>query len=121
MFRPQFPLPAPPPGYVWQPCVYQFDKSNVPAFAAVTLVNGEESGHIPLKVDKDASFVLLAVKILFGGVNILLFDPWSDQLMDDYVNPQNYASNVVPATTLEGGNGLQVPAGSVFQVRLQGQ
>jgi len=119
MYRPQFAMPSAPEGFVWQPCVYQFDKYNLPALGHLTLLPGQESGHIPLRLDKDAPFVLLAIKIQNGGVNVLLFDPWSNQLMDDYVKPALYASEVPPATVLEGP-GIEVPAGSIFTVRLQG-
>jgi hypothetical protein len=119
MYRPQFALPAAPAGFLWQPCVYQFDQNNVPALGSLTLTAGQESGYIPLSLDRDACFVLLAVKIQNGGVNVLLFDPWLNQLMDDYVTPALYASELL-ITALEGP-GIEVPPGSAFSVRLQGQ
>lgn len=120
MYRPQFAMPAAPAGFAWQPCVYQFGEFNVPALGGLTLAAGEVSGHIPLPLDKDAPFVLLAVKIQNGGLDVLLFDPWSNQLMDSFVPPAIYASPLSPATVLEGP-GIEVPAGAAFQVRLQGQ
>lgn len=120
MYRPQFALPAAPAGFLWQPCIYQFDQNNVPALGSLTLTAGQESGYIPLSLDRDACFMLLAVKIQNGGVNVLLFDPWLNQLMDDYVKPALYASEFSPATVLEGP-GIEVPPGSAFSVRLQGQ
>jgi hypothetical protein len=119
MFRPQFALPAAPDGFVWQPCVYQFDQNNIPALGSLLLASGQETGHIPLALDKDACFTLLGVKIENGGVNVLLFDPFNNQLMDTYVRPALYASEVSPFTALEGP-GIEVPAGAVFTVRLQG-
>ena len=120
MYRPQFPMPPPPcPGFQWQPCIFQFDQSNLPALGNLTLLPGQESGHIPLKLDRDAPFTLLAVRISDGGVNVLLFDPWANQLADTYLRPALYAG-ALELTVLEGP-GIEVPAGSAFSVRLQGQ
>jgi hypothetical protein len=120
MYRPQFPMPKAPDGWAWQPCVYQFDTTNTPAFSGLILNPGQETGHIPLKIDKDSCFVLLAVRVFNFPANVLLFDPWTNQLMDDYVRPSLYASDEVMYTVLEGP-GIEVPAGSTFAVRLQGQ
>ncbi len=120
MNRPQFLLPPAPAGFQWQPCVYQFDRTNTPAFNSVVLGAGQESGHIPLHTDKDACFVLLACKVIADAFNVLLFDPWSNQLMDDFVAGELYANSIPPATVLEGP-GIDVPAGAVFTVRLQGK
>jgi len=118
MYRPQFAFPAAPAGFQWQPCIYQFDQTNLPALGNLTLVSGQESGYIPLMLDHDAPFTLLAVRISNGGVKVLLFDPWSNQLMDDYINPPIYADDLL-ITVLEGP-GIDVPAGSKFSVRFQG-
>jgi hypothetical protein len=120
VFRPQFPYPPPQPGYVWQPCLYQFDQTNLPALGSLSLLKGQETGHIPLQLDHDAPFILLAIKIQNAGVNVLLTDPWANQLMDDYVKPSLYASGLPPFTILEGP-GIEVPEGAVFTVRFQGQ
>ncbi len=120
MFRPQFAMPQAPAGWVYQPCVYQFDRTNTPAFAFVVLGAGDETGDIPLHLDKDACFVLLAVKVIADGFNIELRDPDTNPLMDTFISGDIYAERLVPATTLEGP-GLEVPAGAVFTVRLQGQ
>ena len=120
MYRPQFAMPPAPEGFTWQPCIYQFDRTNTPAFGNVILSKGQESPYIPLHLDKDACFVLLATKITADGFNVLLFDPWSNQLMDDYLNASLFAGKLPPATALEGP-GLSVPPGAVFTVRLQGQ
>jgi hypothetical protein len=120
MYRPQFAMPAAPEGFTWQPCMYEFSQNNVPALGSLVLSAGQETGHIPLQLDRDACFLLLAVKMSNGGVNVLLFDPWSNQLMDSYVRPALYASDLSPGTVLEGP-GIEVPAGSMFTVRLQGQ
>jgi hypothetical protein len=117
VYRPQFALSAPPPGFVWQPCLYEFSQVNVPALGTLLLAAGAETGRIPLPLDKDACFTLLAVKIQNGGVNLLLEDPWDNKLMDDFVKPALYASEVM-TTPLESG--IEVPAGAVFSVRLQG-
>lgn len=120
MYRPQFPFPAAPEGFTWQPCIYQFDRSNTPALGTLTLSTGSVSGYIPLTLDKDAPFRLMAAKVSDAGVALLLFDPWTNQLMDDFVDPTLYASSLVPVTPLEGP-GIDVPRGAVFQVRLQGE
>lgn len=118
MYRPQFAMPPAPEGFVWQPCVFQFSQNNVPALGSLLLSAGQETGYIPLRLDHDACFTLLAIKIQNGGVNVLLEDPWSNQLMDSYERPALYASELLP-TVLEGP-GIEVPAGSIFNVRLQG-
>ena len=112
-------MPPAPAGFEWQPCIYQFDQFNTPALANIALLPGQTSGNIPLKLDRDASFVLLACKVQNGGVNVLLSDPWSNNLMDDFLVPALFAGELSPWTVLEGP-GLAVPAGAVFQVRLQG-
>ena len=120
MFRPQFALPAAPAGWVYQPCVYQFDRTNTPAFASVILASGAQTGDIPLRLDKDACFILLAVKIIADGFDLELRDPWTNPLMDGFISPDLYASGLPPSTAVEGP-GLEVPAGAIFTVRLQGQ
>jgi hypothetical protein len=119
LYRPQFPFPDAPAGFTWQPCVYQFDRNNLPALGGISLSPGQESSHIPLKLDDDAPFFLQAIKIQNVRVNVLLFDPWSNQLMDNYIAPTLFASELPPATVLEYG--IEVPAGAVFAVRLQGR
>jgi len=111
-------MPAAPAGYVWQPCVYQFDQTNVPALGSIALLKGQESSYIALPLDRDAPFVLLAARIADTGLNVRLTDPWGNDLMDDYVSPLLYAFDHL--TVLEGP-GLDVPLGAVFTVRLQGQ
>jgi hypothetical protein len=120
VYRPQFALPPAPEGFLWQPCIYQFDITNTPALGSLALAKGQESGRIPLELDRDAPFTLLACKIANSGLNIRLTDPWGDEMMDDYVSPALYASELPPATVLEGP-GIEVPAGAVFTVRFQGQ
>lgn len=120
MYRPQFALPAAPKGFTWQPCIYQFDQNNTPALGELVLLSGQETGHIPLPLDPDAPFTLLAAKVTKGRFNLLLFDPWSNQLMDDYSRPELWASEDSPFTVLEGP-GIELPAGAVLSVRLQGQ
>jgi hypothetical protein len=120
MYRPQFPLPPAPDGFAWQPCIFQFDRTNTPALGRLTLGTGQVSGYIPLKLDDDAPFTLLAVRISNAGVSLMLFDPFTNELMEDFVDPRLYASNTVPVTPLEGP-GIDVRAGAVFTVRLQGE
>ena len=120
MYRPQFALPPAPEGFLWQPCVYQFDNTNTPAFGNMVLAKGQESGRIPLELDRDAPFTLLACKAANSGFNIRLTDPWGNELMDDFVSPALYANQVPPATVLEGP-GIEVPPGAVFTIRFQGQ
>jgi hypothetical protein len=120
MFRPQFPFPSPPPGFIWQPCIFRFDKTNTPAFVGVSLATGQESGYIPLPLDQDAPFILMAIKVGHTNVNVQILDPYGNELMDTYVDPAEYASDTVPPTILEGP-GIECPKGGRFQVRLQGQ
>ncbi len=119
MYRPQFPMRPAPAGFEWQPCLYQFDQSNLPALGSLSLLPGQESPHIPLPLDKDAPFVLLAARVSEAGINVMLFDPWSNQLSDTFVIPSEFAS-ALQVTALEGP-GIEVPAGSQFAVRLQGR
>lgn len=119
MYRPQFARPAAPEGFLWQPCAYQFDVTNTPALGNMSLAKGQESGRIPLELDHDAPFTLLAVKIANSGFNVKLTDPFGNHLMDDFVSPALYANQVPPATVLEGP-GIEVPPGAVFIIRFQG-
>lgn len=120
MYRPQFAFSSPPPGFRWQPCVYQWDSNTIPALGNLTLSTGQESSYIPLRFDADEPFFIHAIKIQNGGVNVALWDPDGNPLMDDYVKPCQYASELQPATVLEG-LGIEVCPRAVFQVRLQGQ
>ncbi len=120
MYRPQFAMPAAPDGWVWQPCVYQFDRTNTPAFGNIVLGSGDYSSYIPLHLDKDACFLLLAVKIIADGFNLELYDPFNNPLMDNFLPMDLYAGKLPPTTVLEGP-GIESPAGAVFTVRLQGQ
>lgn len=119
MFRPQFPCPPAPKGFVWQPCVYEFDVTNTPAFR-LSLAANQETGWIPMKLDSDAPFVLKAIKISRSGFNVILKDPHENELMNDYLDPVEFANNVPPFTILEGP-GIECPSGSTFRVKLQGQ
>src|ERR1035437_9568635 len=116
MYRPQFARPAAPEGFLWQPCVYQFDATNLPALGNMALAKGQESGRIPLQLDRDAPFVLLAVKLANSGFNVKLTDLFGNHLMDDFVSPALYAGIGPPATVLEGP-GIEVPPGAVFIIR----
>lgn len=120
MYRPQFLMPAAPAGMVWQPCIYQWDRTNTPAFGNIVLASGSESGNIPLHLDKDACFVLLACKVIADGFDVEIFDPWTNPLTDTFVNTDLFAGKLSPAAVLEGP-GVEVPAGAVFTVRLRGQ
>jgi hypothetical protein len=120
MYRPQFPLPPAPPGFVYQPCVYQFDRTNTPAFTGISLATGQQTDDIPLPLDTEAPFTLLGIKIENSSLNVKLWSPYGDELMDDFLKPAEYASEIPPFTVLEGP-GIYCQAGSVFAVRLQGQ
>jgi hypothetical protein len=122
MFRPQYPF-APPrkQGFVYQPCIYQFTPSNTPGLGAIAVSTGQETSYIPLQLDKDAEFVLLGAKIEHAGLNVLLWDPFNNPLMDSFVTPAEYAAELQPFTVLEGGRGVECPPGSAFQVKFQGQ
>jgi hypothetical protein len=94
---------------------------NVPALGSLALGTGQESSYIPLQLDKDVPFILMGVKIQNGAFNVALWDPFNNPLMDSFEVPAEYASELPPFTVLEGGGGIECPAGAVFLVKLQGQ
>jgi hypothetical protein len=118
VFRPQFPFPPAPPGFSWQPCVYQYDGTNTPVLGTLLLSSGQVSGHIPLHTDKDAPFLLMAIRVTGTETKILLLDQWWNYLVHDYVLPAMYGSTI-PPTNLEGP-WVEVPAGAVLQARFEG-
>lgn len=118
MFRPQFARPDAPEGFIWQPCIYQYDVTNTPAFQSLALVPGSETGYIPLDLDRDAPFVLLAIRMVTQGLNVQLWDPYNNPLMEDYTPPEEYAGHP-PFTTILEGPGIECVKGGTFQVRLQ--
>lgn len=120
MFRAQFPHNPPPVGFVYQPCIYQYDKNNVPALGSLALVKGQESGYIPLPTDQDATFIWMGAKVENGGVNVAFWDANGNPLMDTYIAPSEWAGELQPVTILEGP-GIEIPPGGIIQVRFQGQ
>ena len=113
-YRPQF-LYRTPPGTIDDQCSYSFDYTNTPAIAQITTGNplavGQEIRDIPLVLQKDAPFIIRAIKV--GGAwmdvsgNFNTSSPLSFRLKDCY---GNYLSDgVVPI--IEGYG----PSGAVSQ------
>ncbi len=139
MYRPQFAyLPAVPPCED-QPCIYSFDKTNVPSFAGVTLSAGAITGRIPLRLDDDADFYMRAIRMTglsgpdaFGAISIRLEDPGLGNPLsdsDDQTLGTNYELRLMYATcdgpllrsivTKESGaGGVFAPAGGNFGLYL---
>lgn len=65
MYRPQFAYPAAPDGCEDQRFHYSFDATNCPRLAVGQLPAGEHTGRIPLLLDEDAPFILLAIQSFF--------------------------------------------------------
>jgi len=120
VFRPQFPMPCPPEGFEYQPCVFQYDQTNTPGFAQVqSLASGQATGYIPLTLDNDAPFILLGIKIVNAGVEVQVWDPYTNPLLDDFLQPPEFASDVPQFCVLE--RGIECPAGSNLTVRFEGE
>ncbi|HXU79233.1 MAG TPA: hypothetical protein VN794_21825 [Methylomirabilota bacterium] len=131
MYRPQFifaPAPAPCED---QRCTYSFDAVNLPVFTG-TLAAGQQTGRVPLRLDKDADFYLRGIS-QFGAVSVRLEDCEGNAISDsenalqagNFMLPAEYGltggAGLVP---LEGGSarggedGLFAPAGGNFVVYL---
>ena len=122
MYRPQFSYPLPAPPCEDQAVSYSFDSTNTPVLGG-TLAAGAQTGRIPLRLDKDADFYLLAFDTQ-GGVSIRLEDGNGNPLSDSE-NSSNAANFLTPAeygrtngagfVVLESGaGGVLGHAGGVF-------
>jgi hypothetical protein len=122
MYRPQFAFFPPPTGCQDEPCQYSFDTTNCPTFSG-TLAAGTATPRIPLKLDKDAPFLLRAIRSQ-GGVSFRLEDPDGNPLSDsenitvgmNYELPSEYArTDGAGLAVLESGaGGVFAPAGANF-------
>ncbi len=102
---------------MWESFIYAFDPINVPALDGISLSPGQELQHIPLVLESDADFLLCAVKISGTTLQVKLETAWTDPLMDDFLPPSLYASDVFE-TALEAP--IHCPAGSVISLSLRG-
>lgn len=126
MYRPQFPFSAPPAPCEDQTCLYAFDATNLPVFTG-TLAAGQQTGRIPLRLDKDADFYLRAISTQ-GGVSIRLEDTDGNGLSDsenalqssNFVLPSEYSeTNGAGYVALESGaGGVFGPGGGNYVVYL---
>ncbi len=115
-YRPQFAMPNAPEGCTYQEFIYAFDASNCPALAALNLTPGQELLHVPLKLEDDADFIWLGVKVEGTTLGILLQTPWTDPLSDGYTPAELFAGNIVP-TPLESS--VFCPAGAVISLSVK--
>ena len=124
MYRPQFAYPDPPPPCQDQRCMYSFSFVNTPGLNR-TLDVGQQTGKIPLRLDKDADFYLRGITQQGDG-SIRLEDCDGNALSDsenliestNFELPDQY-SNTAGAgiVTLDSGvDGVFMPAGGNFVV-----
>ncbi len=126
MYVPQFAFPLAP-----DPCedlrfTYSYDSTNLPTFIG-TLAPGQQTGRIPLRLDKDADFYLRAIS-LGGRAAVRLEDPKDNALSDsdnplqvqNFVNTNQFGNSAgAGVTALESGaGGIYAPAGGNFIVFL---
>lgn len=126
MYRPQFAYPRPTPPCEDQRCVYSFDATNLPALSG-TLAAGIQTGRIPLRLDKDAAFLLRGITIE-GAVSMRIEDTDGNPLSDsenavqssNFMLPKEYGdTSGAGIVTLESGaGGVFSPAGGNFLVYL---
>lgn len=115
--RPQFSVPNPDPDCSCDPEVFEFDGTNTPGLKVIALNVGDELRDVPLVLDQDGDFLLLGMRIVCtSGVDVLIRDPWTNPLMDDYVPPTLYADfNFVTSDE----PGIYCPSGAVFLLSLK--
>ncbi len=122
MYRPQFVYAVASSPCEDQRCTYSFDSVNIPTFTG-TLAPGQQSGRIPLRLDKDADFFLRGLSQQ-GRVSIRLEDSKGNALSDseNRLQAQNFMLAVEYGLTggagfvaLESGpEGVRMPAGGNF-------
>jgi len=130
MYRPQYALPR--PRDCWeQRFHYSYDYTNTPVLDFGFLGVGAHTGRIPLYMDQDADFYLLAIQHQLNGLQLRLETPFGDPLCDsgNTVETTNY---VLPAlwdetdgagpVALEGDTsgwgGIFCPRGGVLNLYL---
>jgi hypothetical protein len=117
VYRQQFPIYPPPEGFEWVPTLYAFDGTNTPGLF-LALSNGQQTDDIPLLLDNDADYYVMAIKASDpASIDVLLKSPFTDPLSDDFVAPNLWADNFQP-TAIETP-GLYCPAGSALLVKFR--
>ena len=106
MYRPQFAIPLPSPPCEDQSCMYSFDGTNTPAFSG-SLQPLAQTGRIPLHLDKNADFYLLAVSTDL---------PVSLRIEDGKSNPLSDSENTLQAQNFENPNLYSATEGAGFAV-----
>ena len=124
MYAPQFAYPAAPGKCDDQRFSYSYDATNLPAFTG-TLAAGQQTGRIPLSLDKDADFYLRAINIQ-GAASVRLEDPDNNPLSDsdnrlqaaNFMLPAEYGdSSGAGVVALDAGaGGVYGPAGGNFML-----
>ena len=110
MYRPQFAYNPPDPPCHSQKCQYSFDQTNLPALTGSLAANGQ-TGRIPLKLDKDAPFILRGI-VSQGALSFRLEDKDGNGLSD--------SENAVNSTNFELPKEYANPAGAGL-VALEGE
>ncbi len=126
MYAPQFAYPRAPGKCNDQRFTYSFDASNLPVFLG-SLSPGQQTGRIPLSLDKDADFYLRAVNVQ-GLASVRIEDPEDNPLSDsdnqlqdaNFMLPAEYAdSGGAGVVALDSGSdGVYGPAGGNFMLLL---
>ena len=123
MYRPQNAYPPAPSDCSDQRFHYAYDQSNCPTLNSGTLAAGAHTGRIPLQMDQDAPFFLLAIQQQASGLQLRLESPYSDPLSDsgnstevtNYVYPALYSETDGAAlVTLDGE--IFCPRGGVLNL-----
>ena len=126
MYAPQFAYPPSPGKCNDQRFTYSFDSSNLPVFLG-SLSPGQQTGRIPLSLDKDADFYLRAINIQ-GRASVRIEEPETNPLSDsdNQLQAQNFAlpdeygnSDGAGVVALDSGaGGVYGPAGGNFVLLL---
>jgi hypothetical protein len=116
VYRPQFPISPAPEGFEWVPTIYSFDATNTPALS-LAITGTQQTDDIPLLLDDDADFYLMAIKVNAPLVKMILKDPYTAPLVDDFVSPLLWADDLQP--TVVETPGLYCPAGSALLAKFR--
>jgi len=126
MYVPQFAYPRAPGDCNDQRFTYSFDASNLPVFTG-SLSPGQQTGRIPLSLDKDADFYLRAINIQ-GAAAVRLEDPEDNPLSDsdnrlqaaNFMLPAEYGDSAGAGVVAldSGSDGVYGPAGGKFVLLL---
>lgn len=134
-YRPQFAYPVPDTKCMEMRGHYSYDSTNTPSLVG-NLAAGARTGRIPLPLDRDADFYLLAIQQLSAGagihsaqnIQVRIEDPWTNPLSDS--GNSNESTNFqftklfsawdgAGFITLDGGEqGIYCPRGSVLNLYL---